>query len=471
MLRDTYLGALRRPGFRRLLGGLGVSYLGDGMSAVVIAWLALTLATPGTEGTVTAAALAAYSLPAVIGAIAFSRRLGGVGSRRLVIANALLRATMLGTAAALHLTGLLRPWSYVTLLALSSLLSAWGQAGIYSLIGALIPAEGRLAANALANTALNTAIVLGPPLAGLLVSVIDPAVALGLDALTFVVLAVVVRSLRTATPVASSGPGERGPGLRLLLRRPELLALALVTAAFWFLYGPVEVALPIHVDATTGSARVLGAYWSAFGIGAIAGGLLGGLVLARTWPFVIAVIAVWGAVLLPFGLGAPTWLTLCAFAVGGLAYGPFPAFVTTAFQNATSPGELATVLAAKGALTGPATPLGMIAGGVLVTAIGAPWTLFASGAATIGLALAVLAWRSARPLVPGQTRDETQHHDQQHDAHESGAALERHSGADLRTEDVAAGEDRAEGPVDVAEDGEDHERAEVCADVDQFGHR
>ncbi|MBB5866960.1 putative MFS family arabinose efflux permease [Allocatelliglobosispora scoriae] len=393
MLRDTYLGVLRQPGFRRLLAGLGISYLGDGMSAVVIAWLALTLAAPGQEGAVTAAALAAYSLPAVIGALTLSRWLGGLPSRRLVIGNALLRATMLGTAAALHLAGELRPWSYVVLLALSSLLAAWGQAGIYSLVGALIPAEGRLAANSLVNTALNTAIVLGPPAAGLLVAAVNPGVALALDAVSFLALALAVRGI-TVTAVEPSTEDGRRSGLRLLVRRPELLALALVTAGFWFLYGPVEVALPIHIDAGGGSARLLGAYWAAFGIGAIVGGLLGGLLRTqRTWPFVIAVVIAWGGILLPFGFGAPTGLTVAMFAVGGLVYGPFPAFITTAFQNATPPGELSTVLAAKGALTGPATPLGMIAGGVMVTAWGGSWTLFASGAATIALALAVAAWR------------------------------------------------------------------------------
>jgi hypothetical protein len=75
--------------FRRLLLGFAISYLGDGMSFVAVAWLAGVLTLP----------------------------------------------------------------LYVALLAVSSLLHAWGSAGKYTLLAGLMPGEQRLAANTLARSA------------------------------------------------------------------------------------------------------------------------------------------------------------------------------------------------------------------------------------------------------------------------------------------------------------------------------
>jgi hypothetical protein len=54
-----------------------------------------------------------------------------------VLANSLLRATLLGAAALLSLFGDLAPGTYVLLLAGSSVMSAWGIAGQYTMLSAL----------------------------------------------------------------------------------------------------------------------------------------------------------------------------------------------------------------------------------------------------------------------------------------------------------------------------------------------
>jgi DHA3 family macrolide efflux protein-like MFS transporter len=84
--------------FRRVLPGAAASALGDGMSAVAIAWLALKLAPPGSRGLWVGAAVAAYTLPGAIGAITLRRWLRGRHGTGLVIVNAVLRGTALGLA-------------------------------------------------------------------------------------------------------------------------------------------------------------------------------------------------------------------------------------------------------------------------------------------------------------------------------------------------------------------------------------
>ncbi|GHJ44176.1 hypothetical protein Cs7R123_15180 [Catellatospora sp. TT07R-123] len=395
----AYRQVLRVPGFRRLLAGESVSFLGDGLSVVAISWLAIQITEPDRAALVVGAAVAAYTLPAALGAAGLARWLSRVDPRRLVIANALLRAVTLGAAAACHLLGVLTPVLYVVLLALSSLLAAWGTAGTYTLVSALVPAEHRLAANTLLGTSQTTAIILGPPLAGVLVAVAGPAAVLAFDAATYLVLAAQLRRVPAPAVAGEDVPRTAG-GFRILARRPQLLGLLALTAVFFFLYGPVEVALPLFiVDVLGRDAGFLGAYWAVFGVGALLGGLIAGTLRTLSpWPFAIAVIAGWGACLLPFGFTTSVWVTMAGMALGGIIYGPFPAFNVTLFQTAADPADLPAVLAARGSVMVAAAPIGAALGGPLVGRLGPADTLLASGAATVGLAaLALLA--SALPLT------------------------------------------------------------------------
>ncbi len=399
----AYRDVLAVAGFRRLLAGEAVSYLGDGLSVVAISWLAIQLAPPDQAALVVGAAVAAFSLPAALGALVLARWLRRVDARTLVTANALLRGGALGTAALLYVLGALTPAGYVALLAVSSLLVAWGSAGTYTLVSRLVPSEHRLGANTLLGTSQTTAIILGPPLAGILVAATGPAAAVAADALTYLVLAAVLRGVRAPAAAAEPGAEPSGSGFRLLARRPELLGLLALTAVFCLLYGPVEVALPLFVVDTLGrSADFLGAYWAVFGVGAVIGGLLAGtLRRIAPWPFTIAVIAGWGAALLPFGFTTSTWVTMAGLAVGGLVYGPFPAFNITLFQSAAGPADLPAVLAARGSIMTAAVPVGAALGGPLVTWLGPDGTLLASGAATVALAALgpLLALTRRRPLL------------------------------------------------------------------------
>jgi hypothetical protein len=222
-----------------------------------------------------------------------------------------------------------------------------------------------------------------------------PALVIGIDALTYGALALQVLLLAPRLPARPPAPpdGSEATGFRLLRRQPQLVGLLAVTWAFYLLYGPVEVALPLYVaDDLAASAGVLGTYWALFAVGAVVGGVAGGtLPRIRLWPAVTAIIAGWGAALLPFGLDAPVWVTMTGFALGGLIYGPFPALSFTLFQNAASPASLPSLLAARAALLLLATPLGAALGGPLSARLGGAGALLASGAATLALAAGTVA--------------------------------------------------------------------------------
>lgn len=399
----AYERVFRHRVLRRLLPGVAVSAIGDGMSLVAVAWLAVQLAPSGREGVWTGLAVAAYSLPATIGTVALGRFVRQFTGVQLVASDAVLRALTLGVVAVLAITGVLSPAAYVALLALSSLLHAWGQAGAYTLVAEHLPPEDQLAGNALVSTFNHASFIIGPALAGLLAAAAGPGWVIAADALSFAVLAASCLLVwRRAAPAeaAAEVPADalaeaattRG-GWRTIAGDPRLLGLIVVTCVFFFLYGPVEVALPVHVaTGLHGSPGLLGAFWTAFGIGAVLGGIGAGLVRTLPlWPAVVAIIVGWGASLLPLGLTGAVAPGLVGLAVGGLIYGPFTAMCTALFQRSCPPELLSRVLATRSALTTPSTALGMLLGGPVVSAIGARQTLLTSALLTILLGVAVAA--------------------------------------------------------------------------------
>lgn len=380
------------------------------MSTVTIAWLAVQIAPVGALGLYVGLAVAAYTLPGAVGAFAFGRFLRHRPARALVLAHCLLRTGFLGSIVLLSATGGLSPAAYIAFLAGSSLLFSWGNAGQYTMLAEIGGPEGRLAANALASAQVSLATIVGPALAGLLLTRIGPSWLLAFDAASFAFLGAQAWRTHTQVPTAEQpfDPKAAESGFRLL-RRADLLSLLILTWLFYFLYGPVEDALPVYVATDLHAhAGLLGAYWTSFGIGAFASSLLTGTLRGRSSRLVVLlIVAGWGACLVPFAF-APVAVTLACFALGGLVYGPFIPFTYALFQSATTTANLPSLLAARSAALIIATPLGTAIGGPLVAAVGARQTLTASGVATIVLAaVAALTWRRGRAeMTPAEHRPE-----------------------------------------------------------------
>jgi MFS family permease len=391
-----YRAALREPRFRRLLPGFVISSLGDGMSIVAVAWLALELAPARIEELVVGAAVAAYVTPGVIGGLVLERYLRNVEAKRLLIADCVLRSVCIGSIPVLFVAGWLTPASFIALLALSSVLHAWGIGGRTALVAELLAPDDRLAANALLGVVSQSTLIVGPALAGILTGSVGAHWVLGADAATYLVLG----AMLWTTSIPRTGEARATPSgsaTRLLLGHRGLRSLLALTVVFYLLYGPLEVALPVRVARELGrSASFLGFVLTGFGVGALIGGLLAGSV--RRLPLratALAIVAGWGAVVIPPGLiDHPAVLFVC-FALGGLIYAPYEAVTATMLQQEVPPERLAAVAAAWRSSLIAATPAGTILGGPLVAALGARTTFLVSGLATVTLAAGVgLRWRA-----------------------------------------------------------------------------
>lgn len=398
---SRYTVVLTQPVLKPLFPAMAVSAVGDGMSAVGVAVLALHLAQPGTRGLVVGASVAAYTLPGAVGAAVLGRAVQGLSASSLIRADAVLRGVALGSIPVLFVLNLLNVPLYVILLGFSSLLHGWGVAGRYTLVAEELPAsKSRIVANSLLSGMDQIAIIVGPVLAGVISTAGNASLPIAADALTFVALALATLSptVRARRPYAGRQRPTTGHPFRIIMTKPALLGLLALTWMYFLLYGPVEVALPLYVTGPLGgSARLLGLFWALFGVGAVLGSVVAGWITSRLlWPVLIVSVLGWGAAILPLGLSRSATVSLVCFAAGGLLYSPYPALSYTVLQRESPLLLLSQVLAARNALTMTASPIGAALGGPLSQALGAQRAVTVSAVATIGLGVTALVVVLAR---------------------------------------------------------------------------
>ncbi|MFD8938180.1 MFS transporter [Streptomyces sp. NPDC059578] len=395
---------VRHRTLRRLLPGFALSSLGDGMAVVAVSWFALQLAPEADRGIWVAAAAAAYTLPGAVGALVLGRVLGHRSPTQLAGWDAIVRACALGAIPIAYALGALNTWLYVVLLAASSVLHSWGQAGVYTLLARVLPQQDHLAGNAVLSTIGSFCTVVGPMIAAPLIVWGGAATVIAADAATFAVLAATFLFFIPAKSLPplpqESDDTSRSSGLTVIRRDTALLGLLVLSFGFFFFFGPVYVALPLHVsEEMRGSAALLAAFYTSFGIGALIGGMLTGYLSRwRLWPTTTGIVIAFGAAMLPIGFDVPNIVALASFAAAGVLWPPYSSLATTLFQRSTPPALLPQVLAANSSVRVLSVPLGTALGGPLVAGFGGGATLrFAAiGILLLGLVSAVgLAYRAS----------------------------------------------------------------------------
>ena len=266
------LSPLRHRDFRVLWAGMAVSLLGDGIFLIAVAWEAYSLWNAP-------AALALVGIGMTVPTILFLVP-GGVVSdrldRRAVMFTAdAVRATAVAVLALLALTGSLRFWELVAVVAVYGAASAFFMPAFDAVVPDLLPSADLAAANSLDQFVRPIALRLaGPALGGVLVSV-GTGVAFAVDAASFAVsgAAVLMMSPPPAPWRETAEPAFTAvrSGLRFVRGRVWLWG-TLLSAAFAYLVflGPAEVLLPYVVkNDLHASAGALGLVFAAGGLGAV----------------------------------------------------------------------------------------------------------------------------------------------------------------------------------------------------------
>ena len=285
------LDVLRLRNFRNLYIGEAVSMLGDGLFPVALTFGVLDLRHSGSDVGIV---LAAFSLPMVLFTL-----IGGVWSDRLrrewvMIVSDVVRCLTMGAIAALLLSGRAQVWS----LALLGFLYGCGDAFFFPAYGALIqqivPAERLQEANALRGIADGFGWFVGPSISGILVAVIGAGGTLGVDALTFLVSAGFLLSLRVPALLRTRAPAsflaELRDGWREVRSRTWLWVMMLRAMLVLFVtIAPLQVLGPLAITARHESPALWGLMVGLFSLGMLLGGLIA-LVYRPRRPMVIVTL-------------------------------------------------------------------------------------------------------------------------------------------------------------------------------------
>ena len=382
---------LRSPAFLRFWVGLSISYVGDQFTTIALIWFVMQLT---GSGVAISLVLLCFQLPSMVTGPLLGAILDRLSPRVVMGMDNCARALLIGAIPVLSWAGMVQLWQIAALALVAGMLSPATTVGMRVLLPHLVPEDALPRANALASTSLQFAYLVGPVLAGILVTHVGGAYALLLDAGSFLLMGLLVFSLPLpaasgshAEPTKASATKTSGlGGFALLLRTKELRLLTSLTVVFFFSYGPLEAALPLFSDRILqADAQGYGLLWTGFGVGALVGALCTNVVATRVRPGIsqplIAIL--WGGFLCPLLLFHSLPLALLCLALGGCSWAPYVPIEASLLQRLIEPSMRGQVFGTRLALTTAAAPLGTLVGGLLLQSLAPDVVIGLSGIACV----------------------------------------------------------------------------------------
>jgi MFS family permease len=278
-----------------------------------------------------------------------------------------------------------------------------------AVIPTLVGADGVAAANALAMTVRQAGVIVGPLLAGVLIGLGELFLAYAVDALGFLVAALLLRGLPPLPPggvvrrlqlgAAIRGVGE---GFAFLRTQPVLLMTFVVDIIAMTFAWPQAVFPELSQTRFADSPNSLGWLFAGVSIGALLMGLTSGWVsrVDRQGAFVLGAIAVWGFAIIGFGLAPALWLAVLCLAVAG-AGDMVSAVLRTSMLQLAAPDEMRGRMQGVFIVVVAGGPrLGDLRAGALASAASVSVAMVSGGivvvAAMVVVALAVPSFRRFR---------------------------------------------------------------------------
>jgi MFS family permease len=389
-------GSLRHRNFRLYWSGQLVSLVGTWMQSVAQGWLMHRL----THSAMWLGLLGfTQFLPVMLLSLWAGALIDRMDRRRLLLLTqgaALVQAVVL---AAVVTAGVAQPWMVLALAGVFGIINAFDMPARQSFVVEMVGKEDLGNAIALNSAAFNTARIVGPAVAGVLLATVGESGCFWLNALSYVaVLASLARLdlpkrefFRRGRALGSSLTG----GVRYAwASRPlrNLLLLLGVTAGIGFQY---QLLLPVYArDILHSGARTYGLLVTAFGAGALVGALrltqrAGRPGLRRN---LLLGLAACGGGLAVFAWSRSIPLSLAAGALAGFGLIVYVASTNTLLQLTTEDRFRGRVMSLYTLMFAGTTPLGALAAGAIAQRWGAPVSTTVSGAIML-LGAVLVAWR------------------------------------------------------------------------------
>jgi MFS family permease len=390
--------SLRVRNYRLFFFGQLISLTGTWMQQVGQDWLVLRLSNRALPLGVTLALQFGPMLVLGAWAGAVADRLD---KRRLLLATQAAMASLALVLGVLTATGAIRLWMLYVLALLLGCATAFDMPTRQAFVTEMVGPDRVANAVGLNSAVFNSARVVGPAVAGVLIAAVGIAPAFLINAVSY--LAVIAGLLAMdpdrlhRLPAVDRAGGQVRAGLRYVWDNPMLrstIALVAVVGALGLNY---RVALPLLARFTFGGdASAYGALASIMAAGAVVGALAAARRARPSRALLLGSVAVFG--LLSFAAAAaPTLLAeAVVLAPLGLASMTFLATANSTLQLASSPEMRGRVMALYGLVFLGSTPLGGLLGGWMAGQFGPRSILLLSGVSSLAAAglAAVLPRRS-----------------------------------------------------------------------------
>ena len=394
------LEVLRDGAFRRLLGAAAVSWFGDRMVAIALAFAVLEIG--GSASAI------GFVLAVRTGALVVSLLFGGVVAdrvpRRAVMVGAdLSRLVTQGVLAALVIAGTAEVWIVALLSGLTGIATGFFNPASTGLLPAIVPPERLQQANGVRATLMSAGEIGGPVLAGVLVAAVGAGWALAVDAGTFAVSGLLLLGVRVPGSVERAATGffeDLREGWTTFSRTTWVWTFVLWAALANLTWGVWGVLGPVVAEQDLGGAAAWGAINAGLGIGALVGAI-GAIrhtphrpILAATFTGFLSVPA-----LALLALGAHT----VPLAVGAFLFGVGMMFGNTVWESALQrhirPEVLSRVTAYDWFGSMAFAPIGLAIWGPIAAAAGTSEALWLAAALMLVSTLALLCVRDVRRLT------------------------------------------------------------------------
>ncbi|MBM3570181.1 MAG: MFS transporter [Alphaproteobacteria bacterium] len=388
---SRYFDVLRLRDFRLYWLGFTGSWTGDEITRVALVWYVY-------ESTRSAEAvgwlMACFSGPVVIGGFLAGWALDRFERRRVMLIDALMRASVMAAIPVLQALGALDLWHAYVAALVYGLLYMIPLAGMPALVPAMVPADRIGTANAMEMLGYAIGSVVGPVVAGYAIARVGAPAAMWLDVASYLGFAFCLWRMSRIPPAAApAAPTARasagfGPAAALVFRQPVLLATTSMFFCSQIGIGMLAVWLPIlSTEFLQGDAKLYGLLVGAEASGQLLGVLVVGALATEGrlgLRICLAMMAAGVFLLAMMAFGRTVWVVALLLAAHGSVRSPLTVWAQTLRMAAIPPPLGGRTFALLRMVMQTGRPIGGAVGGHALATLGVLGSIGAS-AALVGL--------------------------------------------------------------------------------------
>jgi MFS family permease len=379
------LRALDHRNYRLFFIGQSISLIGTWMTRIATSWLiyrltnsALLLGVVGFVG----------QLPSFLLTPAAGVLVDRWNRHRLVVATQVMAMAQALALAALTLTGVVRIWHLIALSAFRGVIDAFDMPARQAFVVEMVERREDLSnAIALNSVVVNSARLLGPSLAGVIIAAVGEGWCFMLDGISYlaVIASLLLMTLPRTVPEQIEGKNllrQFREGWSYIVRFKPIRNILYLLALLNLIGMPYTVLMPIFADEILGGGPyTFGWLMAASGVGALMGALF--LAARKTvlglGKFIPVMAGAFGAGLIAFSFSRELWLSLLLRVVTGLGFMAHMTVSNTLLQTILEEDKRGRVMSFYTVAVMGTMPFGSLLAGAMGARIGAPHTLLISG--------------------------------------------------------------------------------------------